>query len=92
MLLCNYELTPTLKLSLAHPSAANTAATAAVSPATPTSAAVIVATVLIVIAHLMPLLRAPLPASGRRAWRVVVTLLALAAIHPEEVNVATLYL
>jgi hypothetical protein len=83
MLLCYYELTPTLKPSLALPSAA---AVATVSSASFASASVVVANVLIlilvVVIHLVPLLQAPLPAPGRRAWRVV---LALAAVEPEEV-------
>jgi hypothetical protein len=85
MLLCNYVLTPTLKSTLALPSAS---VAAAVSPTLLSSAFVIIIAVVLVI-HLMPLLRFPLPASGRRGWRVI---LALAAVNPKEVNKATIHL
>ncbi len=87
MLLCNYVLTPTLKSTLALPSAS---AAVAVYPALLASASVtIVAFVLVV--HLVPLLLFSLPASasGRRGRRVV---LALAAVNPKEVNKATIHL
>ncbi len=76
-----------LKPSHALPSAL---AVAAISPASLASTSVIVATlldlvlVLVLVVHLVPCLRAPLPASGRRAWRVV---LALATVEPKEVNI-----
>ena len=89
MLLCNYEPTRKLEPPLALLSAAATVAT---SPTTLTSASVIVATVLIVICHIVPLLRAPLPASRRRAWRAIVTPLTLAAVEPKKVNKDALYL
>ncbi len=85
MVQCNYVLTPTLKSFLALPSAS---AAATVSPALLTSTSVVIVAVVLVV-HLMPLLQYPLPASGRRGWRVV---LALAAVDPREVNKAAFYL
>jgi hypothetical protein len=61
------------------------AANATVSPASLASASVVVTTAIVLVVHLVPLLRVPLPASGRRAWSVV---LALAAVKPKEVDVA----
>jgi hypothetical protein len=65
------------------------AAVATIPPALLASASIIVATVtvliLVLIVHLVPLLRALLPVSRRRALRDV---LALAVVNPKEVNVA----
>ena len=61
-------------------------AIATLSPASLASASVIVTIVIVLVVHLVPLLQAPLPALGRRAWRWVV--LALAAVNPKEVNIA----
>jgi hypothetical protein len=85
MLLCNYVLTLTLKTTLALPSAS---AAATVSPALLASASVIIVAVVLIL-HFVPLLRFPLPALGRRGWRVI---LALAAVNPKEVNKAAFYL
>ncbi len=81
MLLCNYVLTSSLKSTLALSSAS---AAVDVSPAPLASASVVIVAFLLIV-HLVPLLRFPLPALGRRVWRVV---LALAAINPKQVNVA----
>jgi hypothetical protein len=80
-----------LKHSLVLPFAA---ATAAVWPASLTSASGIVAAllilVLIIVLHLVPLLKEPLPALGREAWRVV---LALSTVdEPKEINVVAFHL
>ena len=68
------------------------AATVAISPTMLTSASVIVAAILIVIDHIVPLLQAPLPALTRKAWRAGVTPLTLAAIKSKKVNKAALCL
>ncbi len=81
MLLCNYVFTLTLKSTLALSSAS---AAVDVSPALLASASIVIVTFVLVI-HLVPLLRFPLPALGRRGRRVV---LALAAVNPKQVNVA----
>jgi hypothetical protein len=85
MLLCNYVLTPTLKTTLARPTASFAAA---VSPALLASASVVILAAVFVV-YLMPLLQFPLPASGRRGWTVV---LALAAVDPKEIKEATFHL
>jgi hypothetical protein len=80
--------------------------TATVSPASRISASVfivvavvVIVTVLValIVIHIVPLLRserrAPLPALGRRACRVIAPLpLALAALEPKKVEEAALYL
>ncbi len=85
MLLCNYVLTLTLKNTLALPS---TSAPVDVSPALLASTSVVIVAFVLVI-HLVPLLRFPLPVLGRRGRRVV---LALAAVDPKEVNKAAIHL
>jgi hypothetical protein len=86
MLLRNYVLFVTLETSLALPS---TIATANVSPALLAfaSASVDIAAVVVLIVHLVSLLQFPLPALGRRDWRVI---LALAAVNPKQVDEAAL--
>ncbi len=81
MLLCNYVLTPTLKSTLALSS---TSAAVKVSPALLASASIVIVAFILVV-HLVPLLLFSPPASGRRAWRVI---LALDTVGPKQVIVA----
>jgi hypothetical protein len=81
MLLCNYVLTLTLKSTLALPS---TSAAVDVYPASLASASIVIVAFSLII-HLVPLLRFPLPALGRRGRRVI---LALADVDPKQVKVA----
>jgi hypothetical protein len=83
MLLCNYVLFATLETSLTLPS---TTAAVDVSPALLASTSIVIIAVVVLVVHLVSLLRFPLPASGRRGWRVV---LALAAVNPKQVDVST---
>jgi hypothetical protein len=84
MFLCNYVLFLILNTFLVLPS---TTAATAISPALLASASVVIVTVVVLIIHLMPLLQFPLPALGRRGWRVI---LVLATVNPKKVNEAAL--
>jgi hypothetical protein len=85
MLLCKYGHTPTLKTTLALPSAS---AADAVSPALLASTSVAIVAIVLAV-NLVPLLQFPLPALGRRGRRVI---LALAAVDPKQVNIAVFLL